>query len=621
MLAFLVLAASLQASQTRKLLILGIDGCRPDALLKCGAPNLRALADSGLFTWWALSRPPTKSGPCWSSIFTGVWNDKHGVTDNNFTNQQYGLYPMLFTRLKDADPSFTSGWFVYWPALNDAMPHGADVAAGDWSDENTLQHSVELLVDGDPDALFVHLGEIDSAGHSVGFDPDKPAYLDAIEETDGRVGAVLAAMKSRPGYRDEHWRIIALSDHGGLGTHHGGSTIEEMRVFFIVAGDDVPRGEIPHEWTERTLAVPPYGLKLDGADDCVSIPDSPVFHFGTDGDFTIEICVQTSGWSGSPVLFSNKNSADETSPGIAFVLIDEAKWRVNVADGSKKKNISGPIIADGRWHHLAAVLHRKGTLTLYQDGIRTGAVDIAKLGSVDTEYGLTIGRDGTQTGSAFAPATVNEIRIWNTALPDSVVRNWTFTPITPSHSRYMDLAGYWKMDDGEGTRISDAGPYANHGRFIGTDPQWTRPQAYVETLDFDSCRTAKAVDLAVTALAHFGIDIHPDWNLDGVNLVPAQIPDAVRGKDDFPDSPALLENYPNPFNAGTEILFSIPESGRAGLKLFDGAGREVAVLLDGYARAGRHRLFLSGDRMTSGVYILRLEGRLLTMNKKILLIK
>jgi hypothetical protein len=620
-LPLLVFAVSLQASPSRKLLILGIDGCRPDALLKCAAPNLRALADSGLFTWWALSRPPTKSGPCWSSIFTGVWNDKHGVTDNNFTNQRFDLYPMLFRRLKDADPSFTSGWFVYWPGLNDAMPHGADVKAGDWSDGNTLQRAVELLRDGDPDALFVHFGAADAVGHGPGFDPDKAEYLNAIEETDGRVGEVLAAVRSRPGYPNEHWRIIALTDHGGLGTHHGGSTLEEMRTFFIVAGDGVPRGEISHQWIGRTLAVPPCAIQLDGTEDCISIPDIPGFHFGADQDFSVEICVKTNGWSGAPVLFADKNSANESNPGFAFVLIDEGKWRLNVADGTRTKNISGPVIADGRWHHLTAVFRRKGLLTLYQDGIQTGAVDIAKLGNVDTEYGLSIGQDGPRTASGFAPVSVNEIRVWKTALPDGVVRDWIFTPVTPAHPRYSDLTGYWKMDDGAGTRISDSGPWAAHGLFVGTDPRWILPRESVETLDFDSSKTAKAVDLAVTALAHFGVDIRPEWNLDGVDLVPAHIPDAVRDKDPVPDSPALLENYPNPFNSGTEILFSVPIQGRASLKLYDADGREVAVLMDGMAQAGRHHLSLPGERMTSGVYILRLSGTLFNINRKILIIK
>jgi hypothetical protein len=156
---------------------------------------------------------------------------------------------------------------------------------------------------------------------------------------------------------------------------------------------------------------------------------------------------------------------------------------------------------------------------------------------------------------------------------------------------------------------------------IGNDPRWIRHDAFVEVLDFDSCRTAKTVDLAVTALAHFGVDIRPEWNLDGVNLAPSQIPNAVRDISLAPDSPVLLENYPNPFNAGTQILFSISTGGRTVMKLLDVSGREVATLLDGVMRAGRHRLFLPGDGLTSGVYILRLSGPHLHIIKKILIIK
>jgi hypothetical protein len=620
MVPLLVLAVSLQASQSRKLLILGIDGCRPDALLESDAPNLKALAQSGTYTWYALSRPPTKSGPCWSSIFTGVWNDRHGVTDNTFANQRFDQYPMLFRRLNDAYPSFSSGWFVYWPGLNDGMPHAAKVSAGDWSDGNTLDRAKSMLADGDPDALFVQFGAIDAVGHGSGFDPESLEYRAAIERVDGLVGEVLAAMRSRPDASGETWRIIALSDHGGYAQHHGGSTIDEMRTFFIVAGEGVPQKQIAHEWAQRTLPVPLSALAL-GGDGCVAIPDLPELRFGSGQDFTVELCVNTSGWSGQPALLANKDLRDDRNPGFAFVLIDEGKWRVNAADGTKRRNLSGPVIADGLWHHLAVVFERRGSLRLVQDGILTGSLDITDLGSLDTSLGLCIGQDGRRGLPDFAPVRVSEVRMWKAALTGPVLRGWMFRSATPDHPNWDALAGYWRMDDGEGTRITDAGPAGAHGEVIGNDPRWIRHDAFVEVLDFDSCRTAKTVDLAVTALAHFGVDIRPEWNLDGVNLAPSQIPNAVRDISLAPDSPVLLENYPNPFNAGTQILFSISTGGRTVMKLLDVSGREVATLLDGVMRAGRHRLFLPGDGLTSGVYILRLSGPHLHIIKKILIIK
>lgn len=609
------------ASPHKKLLILGIDGCRPDALLKCRAPNIRALAENGTYTWYALSRPPTKSGPCWSSIFTGVWNDKHCVTDNTFANQRFDLYPMLFNRMNNADPSFYSGWFVYWPDLDTAMPHSADVSSGGWSDPKTLEAAIGLLENGDPDALFVQFGAIDGVGHASGFDPDGPEYLAAIEEADGRVGEVLSAMKSRPGYLNEHWMVVALSDHGGFGSHHGGSTIEEMRTFFIVSGDSVPQREIEHKWIQKTCDVPPYGVRLDGKDDYIEIQDGSQYHFGSDLDFTIEFCVKTSGWSGRPVIIGNKDMNDEKNPGFAFVLIDEGKWMLNLADGTKKKNISGPVIADGLWHHLAAVFKRKSKLTLFQDGICTGALDISEFGNIDTPYGIAIGQDGPRQNPSFASVSISEVRIWKTALSDSVIWAWLFTPVMNSHPNYSDLIGYWKINDDSGRNVNDYSAFANHGTLVGDDPTRVTPNERVETLLFDSCRTAKTVDLAVTALAHFGIAIDTAWRLDGQNLVPHEKSSAVEDRHEIPSAALLLENYPNPFNGKTVVSFSLARDGRAVLKILDLSGREIARPVEKFLSAGRYSLEFSANRLSSGVYILNLSTPTACLNKKILLIK
>ena len=611
----------LESGIAQKLLILGIDGCRPDALLIADATNLRALADSGLYTWWALSRPPTKSGPCWSSIFTGVWNDKHGVTDNTFANSRFDQYPVLFQRLKNADPSFYSGWFVYWPDLGTRMPHGAAVVAGDWSDVNTLEQAVNLLSDEQTDALFVHFGAVDAAGHEAGFNPENAEYLNAIQDVDDKVGRVISAMKSRPNFSDEHWLVIALTDHGGYTTHHGGTMIEEMRTFFIITGDDVPRGEIPHEWINKSFRVPPYGLRLNGAGDHVVIPDRADYHFGSGQDFTVELCIRTVGWAGAPVLFANKDMRDKKSPGFAFVLIDEGKWQVNVADGTHEKDISGPIIADDHWHHLTVVFRRGGTLTLFQDGIKTGAVDISGIGSVDTPYGFVLGQDGTRSQPTFVPGSINQVRVWKTALSDTEAQRWIFTPVTPEHPDYSDLLGYWKMDDGDGIVIKDSSQAANDGAFVGTNPAWIIADATVETLAFDSCQTAKTVDLTVTALAHFGIEIKPEWNLDGRNLIPAKSPNAVRELLAPPVLPTMLENYPNPFNSETVINYSIPERSDVQLIISNLLGQKIWQSNLSNQIAGSHSIRWNGSAYSSGIYFLTLHTKYGTLSHRMLMLK
>ena len=64
----------------------------------------------------------------------------------------------------------------------------------------------------------------------------------------------------------------------------------------------------------------------------------------------------------------------------------------------------------------------------------------------------------------------------------------------------------------------------------------------------------------------------------------------------------LYQNFPNPFNPSTSIRFDINTSGNVSLKVFNVLGREIAVLVDEYLRAGScERVFKTGD-LSSGVY-------------------
>ncbi len=70
---------STRARQKRVLLI-GIDGCRSDALAAAEIPNLRTLMSNATVTWDAVaggvkdspSQQQTVSGPGWASVLCGV---------------------------------------------------------------------------------------------------------------------------------------------------------------------------------------------------------------------------------------------------------------------------------------------------------------------------------------------------------------------------------------------------------------------------------------------------------------------------------------------------------------------------------------------------------------------
>ena len=97
---------------------------------------------------------------------------------------------------------------------------------------------------------------------------------------------------------------------------------------------------------------------------------------------------------------------------------------------------------------------------------------------------------------------------------------------------------------------------------------------------------------------------------------------AVNENQESPNSLALLENYPNPFNPSTNIEFSVPITSHATLKVLNTLGQEVATLFNGQVIAGQsHSVQFDGKNLTSGMYFSRLDFNGTTIMKKMMLVK
>jgi len=89
---------------------------------------------------------------------------------------------------------------------------------------------------------------------------------------------------------------------------------------------------------------------------------------------------------------------------------------------------------------------------------------------------------------------------------------------------------------------------------------------------------------------------------------------------------SALDNYPNPFNPSTTIVFSLGRGGEVRLDVYNILGRPVVTLIDQYLSAGDHSIIWDGrdgggQRVSSGVYLYRLQAGEASMTKKMLLIK
>lgn len=97
----------------------------------------------------------------------------------------------------------------------------------------------------------------------------------------------------------------------------------------------------------------------------------------------------------------------------------------------------------------------------------------------------------------------------------------------------------------------------------------------------------------------------------GINPINSEIPSKF----------SLNQNYPNPFNPVTNISFSLPVSGNIKLAVYDMLGNEVAVLANGFQKAGNFTADFNATKLASGTYFYRLTAGEFVDTKKMVLIK
>ena len=241
-------ATARAAARKPKVLILGLDGTMLHKVEEAKAPRLQKLIAQGLAAPSTLYTSPmarTESGPGWATILTGVWPDKHGVEDNSFAGADFGGYPDLLTRAERANPDLRTYAVASWAPIPDTIVSAEvdeKVATPEAEyDTGTTKRAVAALTDGDPDAVFVQLDNVDHAGHESG--GASQAYLDAIAGVDAQAGQIVDAMEARGSYGEEDWLVLVTADHGHTDAGgHGGSDPNERRTFVVARGAGIPAG-------------------------------------------------------------------------------------------------------------------------------------------------------------------------------------------------------------------------------------------------------------------------------------------------------------------------------------------------------------------------------------------
>ena len=227
-----------------KVILILVDGMRPDAMEQCGNSYIDELKKNCAYTMSAQTVYPSKTLPAHLSLFYSIPPEKHGTTKNEFTPREikdiedHGLFERLSMSGKK------SCMYYSWERLRDVaspetltaseMLRYQDFAAVD-EDKLITERALNGIEEIKPDFAFVYIGSTDSVGHDQGW--MSAAYLE-------RVNAALDRIKEIIDATGERYTIIITADHGGSGTNHGNNTPEDMTIPMFFYGENIKTGEI-----------------------------------------------------------------------------------------------------------------------------------------------------------------------------------------------------------------------------------------------------------------------------------------------------------------------------------------------------------------------------------------
>ncbi|MDG1099863.1 MAG: alkaline phosphatase family protein [Saprospiraceae bacterium] len=512
-----IFACTAFTQDSKKVLIIGIDGCRSDVLQYANTPNIDDLTAQSIHSYSGLNNDITYSGPGWSAMMTGVWSDKHGVTDNSFSGSNFDEYPHFIKRVEDFNSDLYTVSISQWHPINNfiVLDH-ADYKYNAPTEADVTAEALEQLENENPDVMFLQYDEVDHAGHGYGFSQDITEYVASIESVDTQIGFVLNGLYARENYNSENWLIILSTDHGGLGTSHGGNSLQEEIIFYIASNKNISQYEITADTIEiidETDCIENNKhLTFDDGDDMVDIPHFSELDFGADQDFTIECRVKTS-IAEDVSIIGNKDWDNGVNDGFvfSFKFANGPEWKINIGDGSNRIDINdGGAIADNKWHHLAASFDRDGQAKMYQDGILISSIDMSSIGDIDNSAPLRFGSD--IDGEYHYNGALEEVRLWNGLVSESEINDWQCTPLDNTHPSYYSLIGYWPLNETQGSIAYDLSALENDGTI--TNSNWSSLDSIISYEN-----TPRINDVAITALNWLCIEIEDSWNIEGFNWV------------------------------------------------------------------------------------------------------
>ena len=235
----------------KHVVVIGFDGLSPDGLKKATTPTFDKIISEGASSMHARAVLPTSSSTNWASMIMGAGPEQHGITSNSWEKNNFVLptiiqsedflFPSIFQLIDDQKENAEIGAIYHWTGFGRLFEKGAvDYDISPDSEDETAALASAYIKDKKPTFTFIHFDHVDHGGHEYGH--GSPEYYKSVEKADAMLAEVMAAIKAS-GMADETLVIIS-ADHGGLGKGHGGESLQEIEIPFILWGKSVKKNHV-----------------------------------------------------------------------------------------------------------------------------------------------------------------------------------------------------------------------------------------------------------------------------------------------------------------------------------------------------------------------------------------
>jgi predicted AlkP superfamily pyrophosphatase or phosphodiesterase len=314
-LAFFVIAGAASAQTPDTVILISVDGFRPDYLNRGATPNLNAIAKTGVLAEGMRPSFPSITFPNHYTLVTGKRPDRNGVVGNAMED---AAIPGVRFSMSNRDAVMDRRWWdeaepvwvtaeknnvrtatMFWPGseapVQGVRPQDWRIFDGSLAAERRVQTVIDWLartVGERPKFVTLYFDDVDHAGHVYG--PETKETNKAIAKVDAAIGDLWNAIYKLNLKAD----VIVVSDHGM-------AAVDEKRT--IRLDQIAPAGSYRMLYAGAYAALEPTAGQTSALANALLQPHPHMqcwpkekipsqFHYGRNPRVPAFICLAQTGW-------------------------------------------------------------------------------------------------------------------------------------------------------------------------------------------------------------------------------------------------------------------------------------------------------------------------------------